>query len=74
MLDWWIRPFVRLIAALVLPFAVPGVITIALWMLPGDPAERQKLLDELGDFLDKESDKLSRLHEKCENCGKPGGT
>ena len=42
--------------------------------LPGDPAERQKLLDELGDVLDKESDKLSRLHEKCENCGKPGGT
>ena len=42
--------------------------------LPDDPAERQKLLDELGDFLDKESDKLSRLHEKCENCGKPGGT
>lgn len=42
--------------------------------LPGDPGERQKLLDELGDFLDKESDKLSKLREKCENCGKPGGT
>lgn len=42
--------------------------------LPGDPAERQKMLDELSDFLDKESDKLSKLREKCEDCGKPGGT
>jgi ABC-type dipeptide/oligopeptide/nickel transport system permease component len=39
LLDWWIRPFVRLIAAVVLPFAVPAVITGALWLLPGDPAE-----------------------------------
>jgi peptide/nickel transport system permease protein len=39
LLDWWIRPVVRLIAALTLPFAVPAVITAALWLLPGDPAE-----------------------------------
>lgn len=42
--------------------------------LPDDPEARQKMLDELSEFLDQESDKLSKLHEKCENCGKPGGT
>ena len=47
MLDWWIRPFVRLIAALSLPFAVPAVITIALWVLPGDPA--RMMLDKRED-------------------------
>ncbi len=36
---WWIRPGVRLIAALVLPFAVPAIITALIWALPGDPAE-----------------------------------
>jgi peptide/nickel transport system permease protein len=30
---------VRLAAALLLPLAVPGVITAVLWILPGDPAE-----------------------------------
>ena len=39
MSDWWIRPVVRLLAALVLPFAVPAIVTMALWILPGDPAE-----------------------------------
>ena len=35
---WWIRPLVRLLAALLLPLAVPGVITALIWALPGDPA------------------------------------
>ena len=35
---WWIRPLLRLIAALVLPLLVPAVITGVLWALPGDPA------------------------------------
>ncbi|NCG20968.1 MAG: ABC transporter permease subunit [Rhodobacterales bacterium] len=38
-MSWWIRPLVRIIAALTLPLAVPAVITMALWALPGDPAE-----------------------------------
>ncbi len=38
-MSWWIRPLVRLIAAFLLPIAVPAVITAALWVLPGDPAE-----------------------------------
>ncbi|MBT3222199.1 MAG: ABC transporter permease subunit [Proteobacteria bacterium] len=38
-MQWWIRPLVRFIAAILLPFAVPAVITAALWALPGDPAE-----------------------------------
>jgi peptide/nickel transport system permease protein len=38
-LSWWIRPLVRLISALLLPLVVPAVITAALWLLPGDPAE-----------------------------------
>ncbi len=36
---WWIRPVVRLMAAVALPLAVPALITITLWLLPGDPAE-----------------------------------
>lgn len=36
---WWLRPSVRLLAALLLPFAVPAVITFLIWALPGDPAE-----------------------------------
>ena len=36
---WWIRPGVRILAALVLPFAVPAIITLLIWALPGDPAE-----------------------------------
>lgn len=35
---WWIRPLVRLIAALLLPVIVPAVITGFIWSLPGDPA------------------------------------
>lgn len=38
-MSWWIRPLVRLIAAIMLPIVVPAVITAALWILPGDPAE-----------------------------------
>lgn len=38
-MSWWIRPLVRLVAAILLPLAVPAVITAALWALPGDPAE-----------------------------------
>ncbi|HNH45573.1 MAG TPA: ABC transporter permease subunit [Myxococcota bacterium] len=36
---WWLRPSVRLLAALLLPFVVPAVITLLIWALPGDPAE-----------------------------------
>lgn len=36
---WWTRPLVRLLAALALPLAVPGIITALIWALPGDPAE-----------------------------------
>ena len=35
---WWIRPLVRLLAALLLPLLVPAVITWFIWLLPGDPA------------------------------------
>ena len=52
--------------------------------LPKDAAARQKLLDELQDFLDKESDKLSECRKQCDDskdgtcpfCGgqKQGGT
>lgn len=38
-MTWWTRPLVRLVAALLLPLAVPAVITLVLWALPGDPAE-----------------------------------
>ncbi|MEZ4240114.1 MAG: hypothetical protein R3F59_28980 [Myxococcota bacterium] len=36
---WWTRPLVRLAAAALLPLLVPAIITIALWVLPGDPAD-----------------------------------
>ncbi len=36
---WWLRPAVRLVAAMLLPLAVPAVITTLIWALPGDPAE-----------------------------------
>jgi ABC-type dipeptide/oligopeptide/nickel transport system permease component len=36
---WWVRPAVRLAAAFVLPLAVPAVLTLLIWALPGDPAE-----------------------------------
>jgi peptide/nickel transport system permease protein len=36
---WWIRPLVRIIAAVVLPLIVPAVITGAMWLIPGDPVE-----------------------------------
>lgn len=32
---WWIRPLVRLLAALSLPVLVPAIITMVVWMLPG---------------------------------------
>ena len=35
---WWIRPSVRVLAALLLPLVVPAVITGFIWALPGDPA------------------------------------
>ncbi len=38
MKNWWIRPLVRLGAALCLPVVVPAVITGFIWSLPGDPA------------------------------------
>ncbi len=34
----WLRPMVRLGAALLLPFIVPALITALIWALPGDPA------------------------------------
>ena len=36
---WWLRPLVRLVAAVILPLAVPAIITGLIWALPGDPAE-----------------------------------
>ncbi|MFP6765098.1 MAG: hypothetical protein VB858_15830, partial [Planctomycetaceae bacterium] len=42
--------------------------------LPGNPQDRQQLLDELADFLEEESDRLSKLQKPCTRCGKPGGT
>ena len=35
---WWVRPLVRTLAAFLLPVAVPLVLTLLLWALPGDPA------------------------------------
>ena len=37
-MTWWMRPLVRLGAAVSLPLVVPAAITGALWALPGDPA------------------------------------
>lgn len=37
MKQWWLRPAVRIGAALLLPVVVPATITIMLWALPGDP-------------------------------------
>ena len=34
---WWMRPLVRLGAALMLPLIVPAVITAVMWALPGNP-------------------------------------
>lgn len=36
-MKWWIRPLVRIIAAMSLPFVVPAAITGILWALPGEP-------------------------------------
>ena len=36
---WWIRPSVRVLAAMLLPVLVPAIITALIWALPGDPAE-----------------------------------
>lgn len=35
---WWLRPVVRIVAALALPLLVPAIITALIWALPGDPA------------------------------------
>ena len=35
---WWIRPGIRMFAALFLPILVPAIITLFIWALPGDPA------------------------------------
>lgn len=36
---WWVRPGVRLLAAVLLPLLVPAIITALIWALPGDPSE-----------------------------------
>lgn len=38
-MSWWIRPLVRVIAAILLPLVVPLVIAEIMWALPGDPIE-----------------------------------
>ncbi|MEL6182963.1 MAG: hypothetical protein AAFS10_28665, partial [Myxococcota bacterium] len=38
MTRWWLRPAVRIAAAILLPFLVPLIITLMIWALPGDPA------------------------------------
>lgn len=35
---WWAQPLVRLGVAIAMPVAVPAVITLLIWALPGDPA------------------------------------
>jgi len=35
---WWLRPAVRVAAAMLLPLLVPALITMMIWALPGDPA------------------------------------
>jgi peptide/nickel transport system permease protein len=35
--QWWLRPGVRVGAAVLLPVVVPAIITLLLWALPGDP-------------------------------------
>lgn len=37
-MSWWLRPAVRIAAALLLPLLVPAIITSLIWALPGDPA------------------------------------
>ena len=41
--------------------------------LPSDPQERQELLDELQDELNKEKQKLSELRKKCKACSQCKG-
>jgi ABC-type dipeptide/oligopeptide/nickel transport system permease component len=36
---WWAQPLVRAVVALALPFAVPAIITLLIWALPGSPAD-----------------------------------
>ena len=38
MKKWWIRPSIRVFSAFFLPILVPGIITLFIWALPGDPA------------------------------------
>jgi len=38
-MSWWTRPIVRVVAAVLLPVAVPAALTAVLWALPGHPAE-----------------------------------
>lgn len=35
---WWLTPAVRILVACLLPAAVPAIITLFIWALPGDPA------------------------------------
>ncbi|MEX0716529.1 MAG: hypothetical protein WD066_08080 [Planctomycetaceae bacterium] len=42
--------------------------------LPQDAAERQKLLDELREHLDRESEKLAEARAQCQGGNCPGGT
>ena len=35
---WWMRPVVRVILAMGLPFLVPLLIAVLVWAMPGDPA------------------------------------
>jgi ABC-type dipeptide/oligopeptide/nickel transport system permease component len=36
---WWAQPLVRAVVALSLPFAVPAIITLLIWVLPGSPED-----------------------------------
>lgn len=35
---WWAQPLIRIAVAMALPVAVPAIITLLIWVLPGDPA------------------------------------
>ena len=38
---WWAQPLVRAVVALALPFAVPAIITLLIWALPGSPVSER---------------------------------
>lgn len=46
--SWWMRPLIRVAAALLLPVLVPLSMTWLLWSLPGEPIDRLGLSDSLG--------------------------